>query len=451
MSRPLFAPAFVSGLASTVVSALLLSACQAPAFLAGQPSASVKQAAARIAAKAQFNRVSLSIQNPQLATVPGQIVLRYKPGVAPQSRDLALQQIKLTRLRSLGNPELGLELAQVQAGISTEAALMALRNQPQIAYAEPNFVVNMPKIQPQTQAAPPQANLGIFPNDPMFRQQYAHKVSSSELGWRKSKGSEKVVIAIIDTGVDLKHPDLASKIVPGFDFVDKDDQAIDGHGHGTHCAGIAAAVTDNEVGVAGFAPNVGIMPIRVLDDNGSGSSADVAEGILWAADHGAQVISMSLGSSSFSQAKEDAVKYALNKEISLVAAMGNDGNKSKIYPAAQTGVIAVGSTDARDKRSYFSNYGTWISVTAPGSDILSTFPTYGADGLKDYGSISGTSMATPAVAGVVALIRSEFPHLKGKDVRAQLEWGTDDLGEKGYDHFYGHGRINLDKALTRRP
>lgn len=431
---------------SSLALSTLMCACQSA--VGTLPSARLNQASTR--SKASLNRVAIRVQNPQQTVLPGEIVLRYQPGVAAQSRDLTLQSLGLQRVRSLGNPELGLELVKLRQGENTAAALQALSKNPQIAYAEPNYVVSIPRIQPH-EVLPPFQGQALYPNDPMYNQQYAHRVSSSEAGLRKQKGSEKVAIAIIDTGVDLQHPDLAAKILPGYDAVDKDDQALDGHGHGTHCAGIAAAITNNEVGVAGFAPQVGIIPVRVLDNNGSGSSADVAEGILWAADHGAQVISMSLGSYSESQAKEDAVKYALNHEIVVVAAMGNDGNKRKIYPAAQPGVIAVGSTDSRDKRSYFSNYGSWISVSAPGSSILSTFPTYGGEGMKDYGSISGTSMATPAVAGVAAMIRSEFPNFKAKEVRAQLEWGTDDLGTPGYDEFYGHGRINLAKALTRRP
>lgn len=433
----------------TALGTLILSACQAPNPLSGQALAPTRFQRASVGSTQTVNRVAIRVQDPQQEAVPGEIIVRYQPGVALQARDMTLQNLHLQRVHSIGNPELGLELVQVQQGVATERALQALNQQPNIAYAEPNYVERLPQIIPADPAdLEPDPSRSLFPNDPMYGQQYAHKVSHSKAGWRINKGSDQVTVAIVDTGVDLHHPDLAAKIVPGRDIVDGDDEAMDGHGHGTHCAGIAAAITDNQVGVAGFAPNVRIMPVRVLDNNGSGTAADVAAGIIWAADHGAQVISMSLGSYSESQAKADAVKYAFSKDVSVVAAMGNDGNHRKIYPAAQPGVIAVGSTDKRDKRSYFSNYGDWIAVSAPGSSILSTFPTYGTE-YKDYGSISGTSMATPAVAGVVALIRSEFPNMHIKDVTAQLEWGTDDLGEPGFDHFYGYGRINVAKALSR--
>ena len=420
-----------------------LSACQASLPLGSGPAQFNRASAARTG----INRVAVRVQNPSLPTVPGEIVVRYKPGVALQSRQQTLSQLKLSVLSVIGRPEMGLELVKVQAGIATESALDALRHHPSVLWAEPNFVETlMPEPAGQPQPSALRAPEG--PNDEMFKDQYAHRVSNSLAGWKITQGSDKVTIAVVDTGVDLKHPDLAAKLVPGRDIVDGDDEPNDGHYHGTHCAGIAAAIANNGIGVAGFAPNVRIMPVRVLDNGGSGTSADVANGMIWAADHGAQVISMSLGGSSNPAVKEEAVKYALSKDVVLVAAMGNRGDNSQIFPAAQPGVVAVGATDNADRRASFSQYGKWISVSAPGVNILSTFPTNGPAGKKNYGSISGTSMATPAVAGVVALIRSQFPDMNREQVRAQLEQGTDDLGDKGYDDYYGHGRINVAKALT---
>ena len=419
-----------------------LTACSAPLNQAALNPGVVRQANL---GSAQVNRVAIRVQDPRQATVPGEIVIRYKPGVALQTRSQTLASFKLTTLSVIGRPEMGIELVKSNDLQATQRTLEALRRHPAVLYAEPNFVVTLPPVMPGQNLPPVRSN---GPDDEMFAQQYAHKVSNSVAGWAINAGSEKVTIAVIDTGVDLKHPDLAGKIVAGRDIVDGDDEAMDGHYHGTHCAGIAAAMTNNKVGIAGFAPNVKIMPIRVLDNGGSGTSADVANGIIWAADHGAQVISMSLGGRGNPQVKKDAVDYALAKDSVLVAAMGNYGDNSQIFPAAQPGVLAVGATDSADKRASFSQYGKWISVTAPGVSILSTFPTYNTSGKKNYGSISGTSMATPAAAGVVALIRSQFPEMNGVEVKAQLERGTDDLGEPGYDTYFGHGRINVAKALT---
>lgn len=427
--------------AMTLLVAASLAACQSPQFL-NAPVGSQVQAASN--GRLRVNRVDVRVQNPELPTVPGEYVVRYKPGAASQTRSLA-RGVNM-QVSSIGNPNLGMELVKFDPNVRADATLESLRHNPNVLYVEPNYVE---KLSPEAVGQPaPVSARAEGPNDPMFAQQYAHQVSNSVAGWQINQGSDKVVLAIVDTGVDLKHPDLAAKIVPGRDIVDGDDEAMDGHYHGTHCAGIAAAMTNNGVGVAGFAPNVKIMPVRVLDSNGSGTSADVAAGIIWAADHGANVISMSLGSSMNSAVKEEAVKYALSKDIVVVAAMGNRGDNSMTFPGAQAGVIAVGATDNADKRASFSQYGKWISVSAPGVGILSTFPTYNTSGKKDYGSISGTSMATPAVAGVVALIRSQFPTMNREQVRAQLEHSVDDLGAPGFDDYYGFGRINVAKALT---
>ena len=428
--------------AMTLLVAASLAACQSPQTNLNALNGNTVHTAS--ANNGHLNKVSIRVQNPNLPTVPGEYVVRYKPGAASQTRSLARgQNMQVT---SIGNPTIGMELVKFDPNVRADATLEALRRDPNVLYVEPNYVE---KLSPETVgpalSAPVRAGA---PNDPMFAQQYAHQISNSVAGWAINQGSKDVVIAVIDTGVDIKHPDLAAQMVQGRDIVDGDDEPIDEHYHGTHCAGIAAASTNNGIGVAGFAPNVKVMPVRVLDANGSGTSADVAAGIIWATDHGAKVISMSLGGPSNPAAKEEAVKYALAHDVVVVAAAGNGGNGSMTFPGAQPGVICVAATDNKDARASFSQYGKWVSVSAPGVGILSTFPTYNTSGKKDYGSISGTSMATPAVAGVVALIRSQFPTMNREQVRAQLERSVDDIGEKGYDIYTGFGRINVAKALT---
>ncbi len=395
-----------------------------------------------------------------LQAVPGEFIVKLKPGATAQA---ALSQGNVRSLnlqaKPLSSAQSGFVLMKASANgmgalrTNDAQALQALQSNPAVLYAEPNYIVKL-NLPANVKQAPVQAAPGSFkPNDPMYAQQYAHQKTASEAGWAIEQGNKDLILAIVDTGVDGKHPDLAAKLLPGYNTVDdKPSGQSDGNGHGTHCAGIASAITNNGVGVAGYAPNVKILPVKVLSDSGSGSYASVAAGIVYAADNGAKVISMSLGGPSNSKVVEEAVKHALSKGAILIAAMGNDGNGSKSYPAAIAGVMAVGATDSADKLARFSQYGTWNSVTAPGVDILSSFPTHASDmpGVN-YGSISGTSMATPAVAGLAALVRSKFPQLNAAQVKTHIEATSDDLGDPGYDIRFGFGRINVAKALSTAP
>jgi serine protease len=226
---------------------------------------------------------------------------------------------------------------------------------------------------------------------------------------------------------------------------------MDDNGHGTHAAGIAGAETNNRIGVAGTAPRCRIMPIKALDKVGNGNLFDVSLGIVWAVDHGARVLNLSLGGPN-GKTLERAVQYALMKNVVVVSAMGNDGKNKKAYPAAFKGVISVGSIDFDKTRSSFSNYGNWISVVAPGSNILSTMPTYNTtmtefEKEKEYDYLDGTSMATPMVAGIVGLMLSRNPNYTPAEVKSRLESTATDLGKKGYDIEYGYGLVNAAKAV----
>jgi len=298
-------------------------------------------------------------------------------------------------------------------------------------------------------------------NDPMEKDQYALKLIEAKKAWDITQGRAETIIAIVDTGVDLSHPDLKDKLVPGFSALkDKEDdhnQKIGGddNGHGTHCAGIAAGIGNNGIGIAGVALKNKIMPVRVLGGAGSGSLFSIAKGVDWAVDNNASVISMSLGgpSSAMDLVVERAVNKALKKNIPVVAAMGNSGKEEKSVPACIKGVIAVGATDSNDKKAPFSTFGSHISVSAPGVQILSTMPTYDVFITKEYGvsknyaALSGTSMATPVVSGVVGLIRSKYPNLTPAQIKERLEKSSDDLGQTGFDKLYGHGRVNAYKSL----
>jgi thermitase len=185
-----------------------------------------------------------------------------------------------------------------------------------------------------------------------------------------------------------------------------------------------------------------LLAVKVLSNEGSGSYDGVANGIIFAADQGAHVISMSLGGPAGSKVIEEAVQYAQGKGSLVVAAMGNENTESPSYPASAPGVMAVGATTKADQRSSFSNFGKHISVSAPGSDILSTVPGGKLD------TFSGTSMATPHVAGLAALVKSKFPQANAAEIRSRIEKSADDLGDAGFDKRFGHGRINARKAIA---
>ncbi len=258
------------------------------------------------------------------------------------------------------------------------------------------------------------------------------------------KGSG-VRVGIIDTGVQASHPDLAGAVVAGADFVGTGDGRTDGHGHGTHVAGIVAARIDGGGGVGG-APAVTIVPVRVLDCRGSGSMSDVVSGIYWAVDTGAvSVINLSLGGGS-STALRDAVQYAVDHGVVVAAAAGNCGcSNQSLYPggyAAIAGELAVAATDAADARSSFSTVAGYVSIAAPGTGIWSTVPT------STWGLKSGTSMATPFVSAAAALVRSVCPGLTPAQVEARLTSTALDLGTPGVDSSFGAGRLRADAAVT---
>jgi len=296
------------------------------------------------------------------------------------------------------------------------------------------------------------------PNDPYWGLQWGPKKIEANWAWNKTLGSSDIIVAVVDTGIDYNHPDLAGNYVNlGYDWVNNDPYPLDDFGHGTHCAGIIAAVINNSVGIAGLA-QVKIMAEKVLDYSGLGFDDWVANGIIHAVEQGADIISMSLGGYGSSKLLHEAVKYAYDNGVLLVAAAGNDNITLKSYPAAYEEVIAVAATDQNDMKAYFSNWGNWIELAAPGVDIYSTMPTYHVT-LNDYpygysmnyDFMSGTSMACPHVAGVAALVWSIYPEAASNWVRTQLRYTAKDLGDPGFDEFYGYGRIDAKKAVEQEP
>jgi subtilisin family serine protease len=282
------------------------------------------------------------------------------------------------------------------------------------------------------------------PNDPRFatEQQYLVPLRLPS-AWDVTRGSTAVKIAILDTGVDLDHPDLASRVVAGRDFVNDDAVAQDDEGHGTLVAGIAGAATNNGIGIAGAAWNASIMPVKVLDETGAGSDFDIANAITWAADNGAHVINLSLGAPGSSVTLFDAVEYARAKGALVVAATGNDGWALQTYPAIYAD-LAVGATDAGGDAAWFSNSGYWVDVTAPGIDVTST--ALAAGPVEAYARAAGTSLSSPIVAGIAALVRTEHPGWGVAKVTQEMLRGWD-RGPRGLDPFYGLGLVDAYAAL----
>ena len=344
-------------------------------------------------------------------------------------------------------------VVDVQSGQTVTGALAAYESNPNVEYAEPNVVE-------QAQGLP-------APNDPSYSSQWSLATTNALAGWNvypgsyAAPGSPQAPIAIVDSGVDSTHPDLAGRVdtADGANCVTGtcvSSTALDDYGHGTHVAGIAAASANNLTGIAGVAYDAPVIPVKVLDSTGNGNAAGVAAGIMWAADHGARVINLSLGSTSYSQAVCDAVTYATAKGDLVVAAAGNNGSSTPFYPAACPGAIGVGATDSTDAVPYWSDSGSAnVFVSAPGVSILSTYMGGG------YATESGTSMAAPFVSGLAELLLAQNASRTPGDVERILASTSDKVGSLSYgsdpdgmcagctwNASYGYGRVDVSNALT---
>lgn len=299
------------------------------------------------------------------------------------------------------------------------------------------------------------------PNDPSFNVQYGlHNTGQTIQGqpgvagadinavaaWELHTGTDDITVAVIDTGAIGNHPDLVNKLVGGYNAIDGSSNTEDSVliPHGTHVSGIAAADTNNGTGIAGVSWGANIMPVKVLNVLGGGNETDIANGVIWSADNGAEIGNMSLGVPDGIAYFEDACAYAHDLGMLIVAASGNTPGAPIGWPAAWDTVVAVGATDNRDELADFTTTGPEMSVSAPGVDVYST---YGGWLGGDYEYQSGTSMASPHVAGAAALVWSANPDLTNDEVWSILEESADDLGSTGWDPQFGHGRINAYEAL----
>ena len=297
------------------------------------------------------------------------------------------------------------------------------------------------------------------PSDPYYIYQWGMIVNDIPAAWEGGRG-DGVVVAVVDSGVSVQLDGL-SNILPGWDFVEDDDEADDEHWHGTHVSGIIAQQSNNDEGVAGVAPGVSILPVRVLNGEGKGNTANVAAGIVWAVDNGAQIVNLSLAFSSYSEAVAEACDYAARNGVLLIAASGNDYFDNFIaFPASLENVIAVGASNQSDEVSPYSNKGTELDVVAPGGDLTQDIDLNGVsdgivaatilDGEWIYYAAEGTSMAAPFVSGVAALLIAEGVTDVGALTDALLNT-TIDMGAPGHDTVYGYGMLDPAAALAYTP
>ncbi|MGD0765861.1 MAG: S8 family peptidase [Dehalococcoidia bacterium] len=408
--------------------------------------------------------------------VPGQLLVKFHEPLTTASRAQihhAAGSQELSRIDGLD-----VSVVAVEPGTPLEEAASRYRALPDVEYAEPNYILKA----------------DLVPNDPFYsiRQQWYYDLINASKAWDAETGDPKVIIAIVDTGVDVTHPDLQANIwtnpgeiagngvdddnngcvddVHGCNFVDSSESPChystkapnndvdDDEGHGTFAAGVAAAKGNNQIGVIGAAPGVTIMPVKALDCNGAGTTSSAAAGVLYAARAGAKVINMSFGGDDESATLRAALQQAHDVYGAvIVAAAGNSAKNLVAFPARYDKVIAVSASDHRkpDTKAIFSNWGPEVDVTAPGVDIASTVPLQfcGADwpcfGNQPYATASGTSFSTPLVSGAAALILSVHPDLTPDQVKEQLMSTAAPLPDGSYPNWAGAGRIQMDLALQK--
>lgn len=321
-------------------------------------------------------------------------------------------------------------LVEAPGGVEASAYAGAIAEAVPVRFAQPVGIVTA----------------SIVPTDPQYGLQWGLPAIDAPSAWDYTWGLAEVVVAVIDSGVDLDHPDLVNRLVPGgWDYVSNDPVPDDVYGHGTGVAGIVVAEQDNGLFGVGTAPGTRVLPIRVLGDGGTGSTFHTAQAVRYATDHGADVINLSLGSPDFDPELQLAVQYALDRDVVIVAAAGNTSTEPIQYPARESGVIAVGAVGPTLAIANFSARGPLLDFVAPGVSVYSTAINGGA------GSWTGTSAASPMVAGAAALLLSRNPGATVAEVESALTDTVRDLGATGRDDTYGHGLIQAGAAMAVLP
>jgi hypothetical protein len=350
---------------------------------------------------------------------PRRIVVRFRPRTPKGTIDAAFARAGVTPERVL--PRLGFHLVRAAEGRRDEA-LASLRREPSVRGVERETIVD---------------GLDTLPNDPAWPEQWGLHTVGFARAWDVTRGSPSIVVAVLDTGIDRTHSDLDGAVLSGFDFVNLDADATDDHGHGTAVAGIVAARGNNALGLTGACWSCALLPVKVLGADGTGTTAAIAAGVVWAADRGASVINLSLGSPGTTDVLSASVQYATRKNVVVVAAAGNSGSTTPFYPAAESSVVGVAATNQDDRLYSWSNHGAWVRVAAPGCNVA----PWPADA---YIELCGTSAAAPLVSGLAALLRAANP-------QATVQQTVDAL-EKAVVPVPGelrHGRVSAGQAIMQ--
>ncbi len=355
--------------------------------------------------------------------VEDELLVQPKAGVSEAKSSQILSEQGATEFDEI--PQIRVKVIKVPAH-ALEKVKAALAHNPHI-----NFVENNNFIEPM-----------LMPNDPSFTSEWHLTKISAPQAWDISRGSAGVTIAILDSGVDPTHPDLAGKLVGGYNFMANNTDTHDVYGHGTKVAGSAAAIDNNGIGVAGVAWESPIMPLVVADSTGYATWSALASATTWAADRGVRVMNMSFASTSGSSTLQNAINYAWNKGALIFASAGNYSTSTPYFPASGQNVIAVSATTSTDSLASWSNYGNWVTMSAPGDSILTT--TNGGG----YGTVSGTSFSSPIAAAVAALVIGTNPSLTNVQVAQILKDNADDLGTASFDPYFGYGRVNAYKSVV---
>ncbi len=354
--------------------------------------------------------------------VAGRLLLRERAGLSDDALRVALRHVGAQRAAALAALGATVIVADEAALSGVEATL---RRSGLFKSVERDYLAHSAEL----------------PDDPYYGTQWGLPRVGAPTAWGVSTGAG-VTVAVVDTGVELSHPDLQGRLLPGYDFINDDATPNDDNGHGTRMSGIIAAAQDNGIGVSGVAPSAMLLPVKALDGQGQGPYSIVASGIVYAVDHGARVVNLSLAGAAQSGLLQDAIDYALAHDAVVVAAAGNFGSDLTVYPAALPGVVAVGAISASDTRWANSNYGSWVSVAAPGVEVATTTLAGG------YSTSTGTSPAAAFGSGVFALLFGAHPTITRQEAVQRVVNGAVDLGLDGWDPYYGAGRVDAYAALV---